>query len=180
MWHPGPERDLIVTGQVEFRRGVAAWPACAVQPAFSRCDTAFVPALACAGLIGLWLLIDPRTADLAAAVYRSQLFARHGLTLCDNAWFGGHHLPGYSLISLAFGSLLGPRASAALVVLCSVVVFCVLAQRHAEPHARPAAPWFAVSAAGDLFIGRLAFALSGQDRPPALVSSLEEFTGMIT
>jgi hypothetical protein len=39
------------------------------------------PALACAGLIGLWLLIDPRTADLAAAVYRSQLFARHGPTL---------------------------------------------------------------------------------------------------
>jgi hypothetical protein len=65
-------------------------------------------------------------------------------------------------------------------VLCSVVVFCVLAQRHAELYERPAAPWSAVAAAGDLFIGRLVFALSGQDRPPALVSSLGEFTGMIT
>jgi hypothetical protein len=117
------------------------------------------PTLACAALIGLWLLIDPRTADLAAAVYRSELFARDGLTLWDNAWFGGHHLPGYSLLSPALGSLLGPRASAALAVLSSVVMFSVLAQRHAERHARPAALWFAAAATGDLFIGRLAFAL---------------------
>ena len=113
----------------------------------------------CAGLIGLWLVIDPRTADLAAAVYRSQLFARDGLTLWDNAWFGGHHLLGYSLISPALGSLFGPRATAALAVLCSAVTFAVLAQRHAERHARSAALWFAVAAVGDLFIGRLAFAL---------------------
>src|SRR4051794_37507073 len=118
-----------------------------------------LPALACVGLIGLWLLIDPRTADLAAAVYRSQLFARDGLTLWDNAWFGGHRLPGYSLLSPALGSLLGPRPSGALAVLCSVALFPVLANRHAEKHARAASLWFAVAAVGDLFIGRLAFAL---------------------
>jgi hypothetical protein len=110
-------------------------------------------------LIGVWLVTDPRTADLAAAVYRSQLFARDGLTLWDNAWFGGHHLPGYSLLSPALGSVVGPRLLGALAVLGSVVLFSVLARRHAEKHARPASLWFAVAAAGDLFIGRLSFAL---------------------
>ena len=115
--------------------------------------------LAAITLIAVWLLADPRTADLATAVYRSQLFARDGLTLWDNAWFGGHHLPGYSLLSPALGALLGPRVSGALAVLGSVVLFSVLAHRHAEKHARLASLWFAVAAAGDLFIGRLSFAL---------------------
>ncbi len=118
-----------------------------------------LPAAAAIALIGAWLVTDPRTADLAAGVYRSQLFSREGLTLWDNAWFGGHHLPGYSLLSPALGALLGPRIAGALAVLCSVVLFSVLAGRHAERHARPASLWFAVAAAGDLYIGRLSFAL---------------------
>jgi hypothetical protein len=117
------------------------------------------PMLAALVLVAVWLLTDPRTADLAAAVYRSQLFARDGLALWDNAWFGGHHLPGYSLLSPALGSMLGPRIAGALAVLSSAVLFSVLAQRHAENHARLASVWFAVAAAGDLFIGRLSFAL---------------------
>jgi hypothetical protein len=110
-------------------------------------------------LIGVWLLADPRTADLAAAVYRSRLFAQQGVSLWDNSWFAGHHLLGYSLIFPALGSVLGPRTVGALAALCSVALFSVLVHRHAEHRERLASLCFAVTATGDLFIGRLTFAL---------------------
>ena len=37
-----------------------------------------------------------------------------GFTLWDNSWYGGHHLPAYSLLAPALGALLGPRVLAAL------------------------------------------------------------------
>ena len=60
------------------------------------------------------LIVAPPSPDLAAASYRSDLFARVGFTLWDNGWYGGHHLLGYSLLAPALGALLGPRLLAAL------------------------------------------------------------------
>ena len=61
-------------------------------------------------------LRDRRAAqpDLAAAGYRSDLFARVGFTLWDNGWYGGHHLLAYSLLAPALGALIGPQPLAAL------------------------------------------------------------------
>ena len=54
-----------------------------------------------------YLLVAPPAADLAAATYRSDLFARVGFTLRDNGWYAahGHYLPGYSLLSPELGAL---------------------------------------------------------------------------
>ena len=111
------------------------------------------------GLGSLWLVIAPRTADFAAQVYRVGLFRREGFALWDNAWFGGHHIPGYSLLFPALGSLIGVRTAGLIAALASAALFADLARRHLVHHRRWAVAWFAAVAVGDLFIGRLTYAL---------------------
>jgi hypothetical protein len=55
----------------------------------------------------LWAIFEPRTADLAAQVYRSDLFARDGFALWDNAWFAGHQILGYSVVFPPLASGIG-------------------------------------------------------------------------
>jgi hypothetical protein len=117
-------------------------------------------ALAVAMTLGTaWMIIAPRTADLAAQVYRVGLFDREGFALWDNAWFGGHHLPGYSVLFPPLGSLLGARTVGLIAVAISAVLFADLMRRHYRKRLHWAIAWFAVVAVGDLFIGRLTFAL---------------------
>ncbi|MGO9488052.1 MAG: hypothetical protein ACLQBB_03370 [Solirubrobacteraceae bacterium] len=106
-----------------------------------------------------WLLADPRTPDLAAQLYRVGLFERVGFTVFDQNWYAGHQLPGYSLLFPPLGSLLGARALAALCVPISTVLFLDLTSPEYGRGASWAAAAFAIAAAGDLWLGRLAFAL---------------------
>jgi hypothetical protein len=116
--------------------------------------------LACAGVALLtWLLIAPRTPDLAAAAYRLDLFKHVGLALYDEHWYGGHDLPGYSVLFPPLAWLLGLRAVGALSVLVSVRCFERLTLAAYGPSARWASIAFALAAVGDVWIGRLAFAL---------------------
>jgi hypothetical protein len=115
------------------------------------------PALA-AALILAWLIADPRTPDLAAQVYRVGLFERIGFAVWDANWYAGHHLPGYSLLFPPLGSLLGIRLVGALSVIASVALFARLTRVYGPP-ARWATIWFAVACVGDVWIGRLTFAL---------------------
>jgi hypothetical protein len=71
----------------------------------------------------LWLGLGPRPPDLAAAVYRSSLFARNGFQLRDNAWYGGHHLIGYSIVFPALASAIGVRLTGVLAAVVSTVLF---------------------------------------------------------
>lgn len=117
-------------------------------------------ALGVAATLGAaWMIIGPKTADLAAQVYRVGLFSREGFTLWDNAWFGGHHLPGYSVLFPPLGSLLGARTVGLIAVAASAVLFADLMRRHYGARLYWAVGWFAAVAVGDLFIGRLTFAL---------------------
>ncbi len=82
-----------------------------------------------APLAVLYLILDPPSGDLAAATYRSELFARVGLTLWDNGWYGGHYLPGYSLLAPALGALVGNRLLLALCTVAAAGLFGLIAQR---------------------------------------------------
>ena len=107
-----------------------------------------------------YLIVQPPSGDLAAATYRGGLLARVGLTLWDGGWYGGHYLPGYSLLSPALGALLGERLLLALSALVAAALFGVLAQRLFEPAgARVAAASFALGACVGLLSGRVAFGL---------------------
>ncbi len=110
-------------------------------------------------LIALWLAADPRTPDLAAQIYRVGLFNRIGFAVWDTHWYAGHSLPGYSLLYPPLASLLGMRVLAALCVLASSALFWRLARSLYGESARWGAAWFAAAALGDVWIGRLTFAL---------------------
>jgi hypothetical protein len=110
-------------------------------------------------LLAAWLLVDPRTPDLAAQVYRVDLFGRLGFAVWDQRWYAGHHLPGYSLLLPPLGSLLGLRLVGAVAVLASTLLFERLALDVYGASARWAAAFFALAAVCDVWIGRVAFAL---------------------
>ena len=112
-----------------------------------------------AALLALWLIADPRPPDLAAQVYRVGLFDHLGFALWDEHWYAGHHLPGYSLLVPPLASLLGLRLMAVLSALASAVLFERVALSVYGPPARWGAAWFAMAAVGDVWIGRLSFAL---------------------
>jgi hypothetical protein len=110
-------------------------------------------------LIGVWLLVDPRTPDLAAQVYRVSLFREIGFAVWDEHWYAGHSLPAYSLIYPPLAALIGMRLLGAACVLASSVLFERLVRPAYGAAARWGAALFAVTALGDAWIGRLTFAL---------------------
>src|SRR4029077_17032734 len=85
------------------------------------------PAWAITAACGLlYVIAAPPSRDLAAASYRSDLFAHAGFTLWDNAWYGGHHLLAYSVLAPARGALLGPQLLAALSMTAATALFTAL------------------------------------------------------
>jgi hypothetical protein len=117
------------------------------------------PALVAAALAALYLLVQPLTADHAAQEFRAELFAREGFSPWSNLWFGGHHLPGYSLLSPALGALVGPRLVGAIAAIAAAVLFAAIAKRRWGDDARAGILWFAAGTAISLFTGRTTFAL---------------------
>src|ERR1700686_1430020 len=115
--------------------------------------------LVAAVLVAMWLLLDPRTPDLAAQVYRGSLFRHEGFGIWGLQWYAGHVPPGYRLLFPPLAALLGMRAVAALAVLVTAVLGeRLLVAMHGEV-GRWGAVWLAAAAVGDLWVGRLTFAL---------------------
>jgi hypothetical protein len=107
-----------------------------------------------------YLLLGLPSGDLAAATYRGDLFARFGFTLWDSGWYGGHYLPGYSLLAPALGALMGERELLALCAIASAALFGLLAQRAFQgTAARVAGASFAVGVCIGLLSGRVAYGL---------------------
>jgi hypothetical protein len=119
-----------------------------------------VPAWVIAAVLAAaYLLLDPPSADLAAQEYRTGLFRHHGFALWDNAWYAGHHLPGYSLVFPPVAAVLGPKLTGALAAVASAWCFERLARDRLAEGARAAALWFAAATPVSLITGRLTFAL---------------------
>ncbi len=109
-----------------------------------------------------YLILAPPAGDLAAATYRSELFARVGLTTWDTGWYAAHGywLPGYSLLSPALGALLGVRLLLALSAVAACALFALIAQRvFGMAAARLAAAWFALGFCVGLLSGRVPYDL---------------------
>jgi hypothetical protein len=117
------------------------------------------PLLWTALLIAVWLVADPRTPDLAAQVYRVNLFRELGFAVWDEHWYAGHDMLGYSLIYPPLAALLGMRLLGAACVLASSVLFERLLRPAYGAAVRWGAALFAVAALGDVWSGRLTFAL---------------------
>ncbi len=119
-----------------------------------------LPAWGRAAALGLlWGLVATRTPGLAAQVYRVGLFEHVGFAVWDEHWYAGHALPGYSLLFPPLAALLGLRVLAACSVLASAALFERLVLGVYGRFARWGTVWFAVAAVGDIWLGRLTFAL---------------------
>lgn len=108
------------------------------------------------------MALAPPAADLAAATYRSNLFARVGFTTWDTGWYAahGHWLPAYSLLAPALGALLGVRVLLALSAVAASVLFGSIAERAFGPAAgRIAAGVFALGFCIGLLSGRVPYDL---------------------
>jgi hypothetical protein len=113
-------------------------------------------------LAAAYLIVAPPAADLAAATYRSDLFARAGFTTWDTGWYAthGHWLPAYSLLSPALGALLGVRVLLALSAVAAAGLFGLIAERvFGLAGARIAAGWFALGICVSLLSGRVPYDL---------------------
>ncbi len=104
--------------------------------------------------------LAPSSPDLAAASYRSDLFARVGFSLWDNSWYGGHHLLAYSILAPPLGALIGPRVVVALSMTAAAALFPPLIDGVFPPRAaRVAAVWLAVGLGVQMLSSRVAFDL---------------------
>ena len=118
------------------------------------------PTLITIALAIVYLIMKPRSPDLAAHIFRSDLFGREGFTIWNGQWYGGHHTPAYSILAPPLGWLLGPQLAGALA---AVDRDRLLHRAGARPLRRAGGAlgtlWFAVGSATLLATNRIPFAL---------------------
>ncbi|HEX2071446.1 MAG TPA: hypothetical protein VHF90_07345 [Thermoleophilaceae bacterium] len=118
------------------------------------------PTLISALLAAIYLYFKPRSPDLAAHIFRSELFGREGFTVWNGQWYGGHHTPAYSVLSPPLGWLLGPQLMGAFSAVAATACFTELMRNvYGALAARLGTIWFGIGSATLLFTNRLPFAL---------------------
>jgi hypothetical protein len=107
-----------------------------------------------------YVIFQPRSPDLAAHIFRADLFGREGFTLWNGQWYGGHHTPAYSILSPPVVWALGPQVTGGLSAIGATVCFTELVRRHFGPQRyRWGALWFALGTASLMFTNRIPFAM---------------------
>jgi hypothetical protein len=111
------------------------------------------PAIATALVAVAVVAVAPAVADLAAHTYRADLWAREGFVVWNANWYGGHYVPGYSLLFPPLGALLSIRVAGGLAAVAAVWAFGRITQHRG-------AQWlFASGVAANLVTGRIPFVL---------------------
>ncbi len=116
------------------------------------------PALLAGALALVYVITSPPSLDLAAHMFRAQLFRIEGFGIWNNLWYSGHDTPGYSVMFPAVSAALTPQLAAGIAAVATAALFEPLARRHCGAEAWLGAIVFAAATATNLFTGRLAFA----------------------
>jgi hypothetical protein len=120
----------------------------------------WLPAVALSSVLALLMLLwSPPVGDLAAQVFRAELFERAGLAIWNGSWYGGHYTLTYSLLFPPLAALLGPQVVGTLAVVASAYLFDRLVRDRWGVEARWATLWFAAGVVTLLADGQLTFAL---------------------
>src|SRR3954447_8477068 len=135
-----------------------------------------MPAVVVAAVLpALYLVLAPPSADLAAQTYRAELFGHQGFAVWDNHWYGGHHLPAYSVLLPPLGSWLGLDVVGALSIVAATAAFVPIARDVFRWRAATAASiWFAVAMTATVVSGRLAFALGAAVGTAAVLGGVRQ------
>ena len=115
--------------------------------------------LVSSALAALMLLWSPPVGDLAAQVFRTELFSRAGLSIWNGSWYGGHYTLTYSVLFPPLGALFGLQVVGGLSVVGSAYLFDRMVRDRWGAEARWATLWFAAGVVTLLADGQLAFAL---------------------
>lgn len=120
----------------------------------------WLPAVALSAVLALAMLAwNPPVGDLAAQVFRTELFHRGGLGIWNGSWYGGHYTLTYSVLFPPLAAQLGPRLVGTLAVVASAYLFDRLVRDRWGDSARWATLWFAAGVVTLLADGQLTFAL---------------------
>jgi hypothetical protein len=120
----------------------------------------WLPAVALsAALAAAMFAWNPQVGDLAAQVFRTELFQRGGLAIWNGSWYGGHYTLTYSVLFPPLAALLGPRLVGTIAVVASSYFFDRLVRDRWGEAARWATLWFAAGVVTLLADGQLTFAL---------------------
>jgi hypothetical protein len=120
----------------------------------------WLPAVALSAVLAAAMLAwAPPVGDLAAQVFRTELFHRVGLGIWNGSWYGGHYTLTYSVLFPPLAALLGPRLVGTLAVVASSYLFDRLVRDRWGEAARWATLWFAAGVVTLLADGQLTFAL---------------------
>jgi hypothetical protein len=117
-----------------------------------------LPTLTSALIALAYVLIAPRSEDLAAHLLRAKLFSTQGFGIWNNWWYAGHNIPGYSVLFPPVAALLTPQLAGAIAAPISAALFESLAYRRFGEDCWLGALWFGVATSTSLFTGRLTFA----------------------
>ena len=112
-----------------------------------------------AALAAAMLAWNPQVGDLAAQVFRTELFQRGGLAIWNGSWYGGHYTLTYSVLFPPLAALIGPRTVGMLAVVASSYLFDRLVRDRWGEEARWATLWFAAGVVTLLADGQLTFSL---------------------
>ena len=120
----------------------------------------WLPAVALsAALAALMLAWNPQVGDLAAQVFRTELFQHAGLAIWNGSWYGGHYTLTYSVLFPPLAALIGPQLVGTISVVASAYLFDRLVRDRWGEAARWATLWFAAGVVTLLADGQLTFAL---------------------
>ena len=120
----------------------------------------WLPAVALSFALALAMLLwSPPVGDLAAQVFRTELFQDAGLAIWNGSWYGGHYTLTYSLLFPPLAALLGPKVVGLLAVVSSSYLFDRLVRDRWGVEARWATLWFGAGVVTLLADGQLTFAL---------------------
>ncbi len=128
------------------------------------------PTLVAAAFAAAYVIISPPSLDLAAHLFRAQLFRVEGFGIWNNWWYSGHDIVGYSVLFPAVSALLTPQLAGAIAATASAALFELLARRHFGRDAWMGAVVFGAATATDLYTGRLAFAFGALPALGAVVA----------
>jgi hypothetical protein len=112
-----------------------------------------------AALAAAMLAWNPQVGDLAAQVFRTELFQSGGFSIWNGSWYGGHYTLTYSVLFPPLAALLGPRLVGTLAVVASAYFFDRLVWERWGAPARWATLWFGAGVVTLLADGQLTFAL---------------------
>ncbi|MCM3925434.1 hypothetical protein ND748_27665 [Frankia sp. AiPs1] len=115
--------------------------------------------------------------DTPAQEYRVWLFRHGGAVLWDDQWYGGHTIPGYSVLFPPLGALLGVQLLGAISCVASTVIVTRLLRGPGRRSGQDLVlVWFAVATVSNLVVGRMPFALGMAFGALALLGARERRT----